>query len=93
MNYNGMGNDPFVDAAESASFPLPCTGKRSGGKKTQPLIISNPISLYETSVDLNLNSDPAQIGSLTMAPKNIIKDSKPDNVAFEYWSAPIWGSR
>ena len=25
---NGMGNDPFVDAAESAAFPLPCTNKR-----------------------------------------------------------------
>ena len=35
---NGMGNDPFVDAAESASFPLPGTGKREGGKKTQPSI-------------------------------------------------------
>ena len=32
-----MGNDPFVDAAESASFPLPGTGKRQGGEKTQPL--------------------------------------------------------
>ena len=31
--YNGMGNDPFVDAAESASFPLPVTGKREGGEK------------------------------------------------------------
>ena len=30
-----MGNDPFVDAAESVSFPLPGTGKREGGKKTQ----------------------------------------------------------
>ena len=35
--FNGMGNDPFVDAAESASFPLPRTGKREGGEKTQPL--------------------------------------------------------
>ena len=35
--FNGMGNDPFVDAAESASFPLPGTGKREGGEKTQPL--------------------------------------------------------
>ena len=35
--YNGMGNDLFVDAAESASFPLPGTGKREGGGKTQPL--------------------------------------------------------
>ena len=35
--YNGMGNDPFVDAAESAFFPLPGTRKREGGKKTQPL--------------------------------------------------------
>ena len=34
---NGMGNDLFVDAAESASFPLPGTGKREGGEKTQPL--------------------------------------------------------
>jgi len=34
---NRMGNDPFVDAAESASFPLPGTGKREGGKKMQPL--------------------------------------------------------
>ena len=34
---NRMGNDPFVDAAESASFPLPGTGKREGGEKTQPL--------------------------------------------------------
>ena len=33
---NGMGNDLFVDAAESASFPLPGTGKREGGEKTQP---------------------------------------------------------
>ena len=32
-----MGNDPFVDAAESASFPLAGTGKREGGEKTQPL--------------------------------------------------------
>ena len=32
-----MGNDPFVDAAESASFPLPGTGKREGGEITQPL--------------------------------------------------------
>ena len=31
-----MGNDPFVDAAESASFPLPGTGKREGGEKTPP---------------------------------------------------------
>ena len=36
--YNWMGNDPFVDAAESTSFPLPRTGKREeGGEKTQPL--------------------------------------------------------
>ena len=28
---------PFVDAAESASFPLPGTGKREGGEKMQPL--------------------------------------------------------
>ena len=35
--YNGMGNDPFVGAAESASFPLPGTCKREGGEKTQPL--------------------------------------------------------
>ena len=35
--YNGMGNDPFVDAAESAFFLLPGTRKREGGKKTQPL--------------------------------------------------------
>ena len=34
---NGLGNDLFVDAAESASFPLPGTGKREGGEKTQPL--------------------------------------------------------
>ena len=34
---NGMGNDLFVDAAESASFPLPGTGKREGDEKTQPL--------------------------------------------------------
>ena len=34
---NRMGNDPFVDAAESASFPLPGTGKREGGEKKQPL--------------------------------------------------------
>ena len=34
---NWMGNDPFVDAAESASFPLPGTGKWEGGEKTQPL--------------------------------------------------------
>ena len=33
---NGMGKDPFVDAAESASFPLPGTSKREGGEKTQP---------------------------------------------------------
>ena len=32
-----MGNDPFVDAAESASFRLPGTGKREGGEKTQLL--------------------------------------------------------
>ena len=32
-----MGNDPFVDAAESASFPLPGTGKREGGENMQPL--------------------------------------------------------
>ena len=32
-----MGNDPFVDVAESASFPLPLTGKREGGEKMQPL--------------------------------------------------------
>ena len=32
-----MGNDLFVDAAESASFPLPSTGKREGCNKTQPL--------------------------------------------------------
>ena len=32
-----MGNDLFADAAESTSFPLPCTGKREGGEKTQPL--------------------------------------------------------
>ena len=32
-----MGNDLFDDAAESASFPLPGTGKREGGEKTQPL--------------------------------------------------------
>ena len=32
-----MGNDPFVDAAESASFPLPGTGKREGDEKMQPL--------------------------------------------------------
>ena len=32
-----MGNDPFVDAAESASFPLPGTSKREGGEKMQPL--------------------------------------------------------
>jgi len=31
------GNDPFVDAAESASFPLPGTGRTEGGEKTQPL--------------------------------------------------------
>ena len=30
-----MGNDPFVDAAESASFPLPNTGKREGSEKMQ----------------------------------------------------------
>ena len=35
---NGMGKDLFVDAAESASFPLPGTGKREGGNKTQPSI-------------------------------------------------------
>ena len=34
---NGMGNDPFVDAAESTSFHLPGTGKREGGEKMQPL--------------------------------------------------------
>ena len=32
-----MGNDPFVDAAEFTAFPLPGTGKREGGGKTQPL--------------------------------------------------------
>ena len=32
-----MGNDPLVDPAESSSFPLPGTGKREGGEKTQPL--------------------------------------------------------
>ena len=31
-----MGNDPFVDASESTSFPLPGTGKREGVEKTQP---------------------------------------------------------
>ena len=30
-----MGNDPFVDASESTSFPLPGTGKREGGEKMQ----------------------------------------------------------
>ena len=34
---SGMGNDPFVDAAEYTSFPLPGTGKREGGEKTQSL--------------------------------------------------------
>ena len=29
---NGMGNDPFVDAAESASFPLPGTGPFFSGR-------------------------------------------------------------
>ena len=37
LRCNGMGSDLFVDAAESASFPLPGTGKREGGEKTQPL--------------------------------------------------------
>ena len=37
VHCNGMGNDPFVDAAESASFPLPATGKREAGEKMQPL--------------------------------------------------------
>ena len=32
-----MGNDLFVDAAESASFPLPDARKREGGEKMQPL--------------------------------------------------------
>ena len=32
-----MGNDPFVVAAESASLPLPGTGKRERGEKMQPL--------------------------------------------------------
>ena len=40
-HYNGMGNDLFVDAAESASFPLPGTGKREGGKKFNLSITSN----------------------------------------------------
>ena len=33
MYSNEMGNDPFVDAAESASFPLPGTVKREGGRR------------------------------------------------------------
>ena len=33
-----MGNDLFVDAAESASFPLPGTGKREGGEKIPPTL-------------------------------------------------------
>ena len=43
-----MGNDPFVDAAESASFPLPGIGKREGGEKRQPLL-RFPSNLGRTS--------------------------------------------
>ena len=32
-----MGNGPFIDSAEFASFPLSSTGKREGGEKMQPL--------------------------------------------------------
>ena len=46
MFSNGMGNDPFVEAAESASFPLPVTGKREGGEKMQPFnrFASHPVN-------------------------------------------------
>ena len=53
-----MGNDTFVDAAESASFPLPGTGKREGGEKTQPSIASLPTLLllfYTNKPNINPN--------------------------------------
>jgi len=40
-----MGNDAIVGNPNYASLPLRGTGKREGGKKTQPLEHSNPIHL------------------------------------------------
>ena len=63
--YNGMGNDPFVDAPESASlFLLPGTGKREGGEKTQPSIASHPIWVLVEVRPVTQARDRQDLGNL-----------------------------
>ena len=48
-NNNGLGLLVSYGNPESTTFPLPGTGKREGGEKTQPFnhfLVSNPVSLY-----------------------------------------------
>ena len=43
---NGMGNDLFVDAAESAAFPLPVPARGRETRKHNPSNASRPIWVY-----------------------------------------------